>query len=102
MQPLITGCNRNLLAPSFTLAPFARAVNVRHQSILLDLKAAQILVRYLSDSNGSASRVREQAGISSCTSIADRLARSREVRCKNRSGPTDRNTIHGGDNNNTG
>jgi hypothetical protein len=36
--------NMDLLAPSFTLAPFARAVNVRHQSMLLDLKAAQVLV----------------------------------------------------------
>jgi hypothetical protein len=51
---MILGKDRigDLLAPSLALSPFARAVDICHQPILLDLQALEILVCHFCDSNG--------------------------------------------------
>lgn len=49
----------DLLAPSLALAPFACAVDICHQSVLLDFQALEIIVGHFSNSNGPVCRDRE-------------------------------------------
>jgi hypothetical protein len=51
---MITARQNDLLAPSLALSPFTCAVNICHQSILLDLQALEIIISHLGNSDGPA------------------------------------------------